>query len=280
MERLSQTVKKRYASVIRSSISLANVSRNNRLTLINRQDPIDTGLIANLYREAFRTFDRSRIPPEISVEFYPYVGINHTIRIRNGRAFVRLSTICYDMPHQVHRGLAYILVAKLMRRRVPKDARDIYSDYVKSPEIRERAVRNKKSHGRKVVSTHKGEKYDLSDVFDRLNKRYFNSKLPKPTLTWSARKTYRILAHHDSTHDTIVVSKSLDADSVPKFVLEYIVFHEMLHILHPTVHHNGRRYNHTAAFRADEERFEFFEEAENWIENSIRRLKREAKKRS
>ncbi|MEO6334102.1 MAG: M48 family peptidase, partial [Pyrinomonadaceae bacterium] len=93
------------------------------------------------------------------------------------------------------------------------------------------------------------------------------------------KKTYRILAHHDATHDTIVVSKSLDASDVPRWVVEYIVFHEMLHIKHPTVHHNGRRYNHTPAFRHDERKFPHFQAAEDWIERSVRKLKRRARKK-
>jgi predicted metal-dependent hydrolase len=87
------------------------------------------------------------------------------------------------------------------------------------------------------------------------------------------------LGQHDSTHETIVVSKSLDSTDVPRFVVEYIVFHEMLHIHHPTVHHNGRRYNHTPAFRRDEERFQYYREAEDWIERSVRKLKRNAKRK-
>ena len=47
----------------------------------------------------------------------------------------------------------------------------------------------------------------------------------------------------------------------------------MLHIKHPTVHHNGRRYNHTPIFRRDEENFAYFEEAEKWIEQNVRNLK-------
>jgi hypothetical protein len=62
-------------------------------------------------------------------------------------------------------------------------------------------------------------------------------------------------------------------------MVEYIVFHEMLHIHHPTVHHNGRRYNHTPAFRRDEEQFEHFHAAESWIEQNVRKLKRRAKKK-
>ena len=99
-------------------------------------------------------------------------------------------------------------------------------------------------------------------------------------MTWSSKKTYRVLGHHDAAHDTIVVSRSLDSISVPKFIVEYIVFHEMLHVAHPTKHVNGRRYNHTAALKRDEQKFEFYTEAEKWIERNVRKLEREAKRKT
>lgn len=234
-------------------------------------------LIAKFYREAFLNFDPKQEPPEVDVRFYPYVGINHTIRIRGGRAFVRISEICREMPPEAHRGLAYILVAKLMRRKVPEQARLAYLNFIKTPEIRDKATENKRTNGRKVVTTAVGDTYDLHAIFDSLNDRYFRASLPKPVLTWSAKKTYRILGHHDSTHSTVVISRSLDSTKVPRYVVEYVLFHEMLHVAHPTVHHNGRRYNHTPAFRRDEEKFQYFHEAERWIEQNVRKLKRRAR---
>ncbi len=235
--------------------------------------------LTRIYREAFESFDHHRESPPIEVEFYPYTAINHTIRIREGRVYVRIGDLCRDLPTDAHVGLAHILVAKLLRRRVPKWARDIYSDQIKTAEMRERASKSKLERGRKIVTTDKGEVYNLTEIFRDLNKGYFRGRIAKPVLTWSTRKTYRILGHHDSTHKTIVVSRSLDSVDVPKYVVEYIVFHEMLHIKHPTVHHNGRRYNHTPAFRADEEQFEYFDAAERWIERNVRKLKRNAKKK-
>lgn len=247
--------------------------------MINTTDTATLRKLAGYYREAFKTFNRDREPPPVEVRFYPYIGINHTIRLRDGRAFVRIADVCREMPNDAQRALAYILVAKLFRRRVPQRAKDIYADYAKSTEVREQAAENKRTRGRKIVTTDKGEFFNLTTIFNKLNRSHFKGKLPKPVLTWSTRKTYRILAHHDATHETIVVSRSLDSSDVPAFVVEYIVFHEMLHIYHPTVHHNGRRYNHTAAFRADEEKFEHFDAAERWIEQNLRRLKRNARKK-
>lgn len=240
---------------------------------------VSTETIAKYYSQAFETFDKHREPPPIDVSFYPYVGINHTIRIRHGQVFVRIAEICRDLPASAQRALAMILVAKLYRRRVPIAAKELYSAAISTDEYRVRAVQNKRKHGRKVITTHKGQVYNLEKIFDSLNYAYFGGSIPKPTLTWSARKTYRILGHHDATHKTIVISKSLDSVTVPKFIVEYIVFHEMLHIYHPAKVINGRRYHHTPAFRRNERRFAHYEEAERWIEKNVRKLKREAKKK-
>lgn len=233
--------------------------------------------LKSFYEEAFQKFDPPRPMPEIEVRFYPYVGINHTIRVRGGKVFVRIAEICRTMPPTAQRALAYILVAKLLRKKVPPSARELYSDFIKRPEMRDRATENKRRHGRKVISSAQGAFYDLDEIFDALNQTYFRNALPKPVLSWSARKTYRILGHHDSAHETVIVSQSLDDRKVPKFVVEYVVFHEMLHIFHPTVHQNGRRYNHTPAFRRNERKFRYFEEAESWIERNVKNLKRKAK---
>ena len=247
--------------------------------MINSLSQIPLDQIRKYYEEAFQRIDPDRPVPAIDVSYYPYVGLNQTIRVRDGRVLVRISDMCRDMPADPHRALAYILVAKLFRRRVPRAADRVYSEYIQSDEMRDRSNDRKKSHGRKIVTTHKGDYYDLDEIFDSLNFWFFGGKLPKPVLTWSVKKTWRTLAHHDATHETIVVSKSLDSTSVPRFIVEYIVYHEMLHIHHPTVHHNGRRYNHTPAFRNDEKKFPRYEEAEEWIEQSVRKLKRRARQK-
>lgn len=235
--------------------------------------------IGRFYREAFDHYDGTRSPRTIHIQFYPYIGINHTIRLRSGGAFVRIADICKDMPANAQRALAYILVSKLYRRRAPKWLRDNYNDYIKSEDIRLRSIASRRDRGRKVLSGTVGLTYDLDEIFESLNTKYFSGSIKKPALTWSARRTFRILGHHDSTHDTIVISRSLDTAETPRFVVEYVMFHEMLHIHHPTVHHNGRRYNHTPAFRRDEEKFEHFHASERWIEQNVRKLKKAANKK-
>ena len=236
------------------------------------------GAIKSFYEEAFAQLKKSQVP-EIDVRFYPYIGINHTIRDRDDKIFVRIGELCRDMPLEAQRALAFILVSKLLRKKIPPEAQKIYSDFVKTREIRERAAENKRVKGRKIVTTSKGEIYDLDKIFETMNVLYFQNAIRKPVLTWSARKTFRILGHYDAEHQTIVISRSLDRKKVPAFVVDYVVFHEMLHIFHPTIHRNGRRLHHTPAFRRDEKEFAFFDEAEDWIERNVGSLKRFARRK-
>ncbi|NNE99436.1 MAG: M48 family metallopeptidase [Pyrinomonadaceae bacterium] len=247
--------------------------------MINNFGSSELEEITKFYKKAFDIFDAGRETPEIKVSFYPYVNINHTIRIRNGKILVRIAEILKSAPLQIQEALAIILVAKLLGKKTPQKARSTYRDYINSEEVQKRALANKREKGRKVLTKPKGKYYDLENIFGKLNLIYFNNSIPATTLSWSTRKTFRRLGHHDSAHNAIVISRSLDNKKVPKFVVEYVVYHEMLHIKHPTKHRNGRRYNHTPEFKHDEEKFMYFDEAEEWISNNGGFLKRSAKKR-
>jgi hypothetical protein len=235
--------------------------------------------IREFYVEAFRKYAPRTPVPNIHVTFYPYIGINHTIRVRSGEVFVRIGDICSEMPMFSQRGLAYILVGKLLRKKIPDGADQLYDAYIKSDFIQKKAQESRKKHGRKVVTSSKGDVYDLDEIFDEVNAKYFGGHIPKPVLSWSARKTYHILGHHDATHNQITISTSLDTVETPRFIVEYVVFHEMLHVAHPQKTVNGRRYFHTPEFRRDEKKFARYTDAERWIERNVSRMKRAAKKR-
>lgn len=229
--------------------------------------------IENFYKDAFRKLDKKGKVPEVIVEFYPYIGIKHTIRRRGNTIFIRLSELCRDAPDDAQKSLALILVGKILKKRIPNGTEIAYLDYAKSDELREKSLENRIAKGRKVITDSKGDVYNLDKIFDSLNRDYFASDLSKPTLSWSARKTFRRLGHYDSAHETIIISKTLDDKKVPEFVVEFVVYHEMLHIFHPSETRNGRRYHHTPAFRRDEEKFENFHEAENWIDKNLSKMK-------
>lgn len=232
--------------------------------------------LKKVFSEAFRQLDRNakRLRPDtsaIEVKFYPYAGLHHTIRVRSGRIYVRLSDLFQSAPPEVIRALALLLVARLLSRKAPRAEERIYRAYAFSPEVLRASDLARKQRGRKLISSGEGQVYDLNKIFARLNRRYFEGQIEKPTITWSRRRARSILGHHDSVHETITVSKALDAREVPEWFVEYIVFHEMLHIKHRPRLINGRRYYHTPGFRADEQRFRHYHQAQQWLDRVIRR---------
>jgi hypothetical protein len=213
------------------------------------------------FSDAFRQITRKSDLPEIHISFYPFAGLNHTIRLRRQQIYVRLSDIVRDAPASVHRALAFILVGKLFNKRVGAEYQNLYRQYAYHPDVQRASDLARQQRGRKLIGSSIGREHNLDRLFARLNRRYFNNELTPPTLTWSARKTRRILGHHDYVHDTIVISRSLDNDDVPEFLVEFVLYHEMLHMKHRPKLANGRRVYHTAAFRADERRFDYYDAA-------------------
>jgi hypothetical protein len=222
--------------------------------------------LKSLFTDVFQQITKRQSKPDIQVAFYPFAGLNHTIRIRKQRVYVRLSDILRDAPPQVHHALAFILVAKLFNKRVTAEHETTYRQYAYQPHVLRASDLARRKRGRKVLNGAAGRVYDLEKLFTRLNRRYFNGELHRPALSWSARRSKRILGHHDAVHDAIIISRSLDQADVPEFLVEYVLYHEMLHIKHRPRLINGRRIFHTAAFRADERRFERFEAAMEWFD--------------
>lgn len=78
--------------------------------------------------------------------------------------------------------------------------------------------------------------------------------------------TGRKFGHYDWIQDTVMVSRTLDAAAVPAFLVDYIVYHELLHKQHGIHWVNGRGFAHTTEFQNDERRFERYQEAEAALE--------------
>jgi hypothetical protein len=108
-----------------------------------------------------------------------------------------------------------------------------------------------------------GRVHDLNAAFDRVNARYFGGQMARPHLRWSPVQSRSTFGTYQAARDQLMVSRCLDSHDVPEFVVDFIVYHELLHKKHGSVHAGGRRCVHTRAFRAEEETFEHFAAAED-----------------
>jgi hypothetical protein len=70
-----------------------------------------------------------------------------------------------------------------------------------------------------------------------------------------------MLGHFDPSHNAIIISRIFDRAAAPRLALEYVMFHEMLHLRHPVDHNGARRRVHTREFREAEKEFDRLPEA-------------------
>lgn len=142
----------------------------------------------------------------------------------------------------------------------------------RTPRIRDFINRNthrlRRRPPRSVKINTRGECYDLSWIFNSLNEKYFGGNISS-SITWGkschrrmARK--RTLGSYSHHGDLIRINPLLDRKSVPRYFLEYIVYHEMLHADMGADVSQGRRSLHTGKFREREKLFDHYHRALQW----------------
>lgn len=213
----------------------------------------------------FRELKPRTTLPVMEVDFYPFAHINNTIRLRQGRVLVRLSDLLQTAPEMVIEALAHILLRKLYRRPIPEVYNSRYRRFIGQKDMVAKAHLIRQIRGRKQLSSPLGEHYDLEAIFDDLNQRFFQGWMGRPNLSWAQAAARRNLGHYDSAHNAILISRVFDRPEVPRFLLEYVLYHEMLHLRFPVRMKGSRRCVHSAEFRAQERLFPGWEEAEAWL---------------
>lgn len=111
----------------------------------------------------------------------------------------------------------------------------------------------------------RGLYFDLETVFERVNREYFSGEIPRPRLIWNRVITRRKLGHYQPSTDTVLISITLDHPEVPQMVIDFVMYHELLHkkLGIPVV--NGRRRAHSPEFRREEKKFRQYKEAQEFL---------------
>jgi hypothetical protein len=221
--------------------------------------------LERLYASVFRHFRPRTVLPRVIVHFRKYANANSRIRLEQGTLTVDISDLLADAPQPVHEALACILVAKLLRQIPDGKAVLRYRQYLNRSDVRRNLQLVKQERGRKSFLPPGGTTYDLDAIFQELNEKYFYGLMSRPELGWSLRPSRTTLGHYDPSHHVIVLSRLLDSPEAPPLAVHYVMFHEMLHLRHPTEHRGARRCVHTPDFKAAEREFENFREAKRQL---------------
>ena len=209
-----------------------------------------------------RVLSRLRIksPVEsLGARFHPFAGLRSTVTVRNGAIKVRVSDLLAEASPLVLEALAEILLARIFHRHPSREARECYLAYTFRPEMRRRIDAARRARSSKRLLPARGRHHDLEEIFQGLNQRFFQGHIPLSRIGWSRQSSRRILGHYDSGHGTIIISRKLDSPAVPRYLVEYLVYHEMLHIRYPVERRGHRRVVHSREFRAAEKKFPQYE---------------------
>ncbi|MGB6687720.1 MAG: SprT-like domain-containing protein [Terracidiphilus sp.] len=217
--------------------------------------------LLSIFQQEYRAL-RPRAPmPPFVIRFRRFTSLNTTIRLRQGEIRVSLSDLLEGAPEPVLGAIAHILLAKLYRKPIEAAQNLRFKRFAASAAVTRQTELIRYARGSKRFSGPEGRFYHLEEVFDSLNMRFFGGLLGRPELTWSEHMAKRALGHYDAAHNTIVVSRVFDRPSSPRYAIEYLLYHEMLHLKHPVRRKGLRRCVHSREFKADEAQFPELKEA-------------------
>jgi len=200
-----------------------------------------------------------KISEPVVIEPYGYTTAKCTCRKRNGMYIIRISPFYESAPESVIKSLVGSVLARASKR--PDTAYTvIYRNYMKQNSTRNKLVGYRSTYARKVLRGEVGRIHDLRTSFHRINREYFENRISGITLTWG-RSSRRTLGHYDEAKRTIVVSSILDRASIPAYLVDYIIYHELLHHEIPTFYRNGRRVMHSPEFKRREREYKRYSDA-------------------
>jgi hypothetical protein len=211
----------------------------------------ETALIKQAYRELFEGKELEKtIRLKYSGKFSDY---NANVRYGAGWMEFNLSSKWAAVSDEIKMGLIQSLMQKIFKTKKETINIDLYNKFLKNAHI----------------SAPKKENDEvLESSFSRINEKFFNGMMEKPNLEWG--NSSHLLGRYEYGSDTIIITKLLEHDYE---LLDYVMFHEMLHKKHKFVAKKGRTTHHSRQFRVDEKSYPSSEVLEARLKRVIRAKK-------
>ncbi len=175
-----------------------------------------------------------------------FKGYNANVRLSGKKLVFGLSRNWRQVSKDIKMGLIQELFCKIMRIRKSTQNIELYHIFLKKVHI--------------AVPKNRIDPV-LEESFERINEKYFSGMIEKPNLVWG-QKSFRKFGSYDYGSDTISISRSLEP--VPN-LLDYVMYHEILHKKHKFTTSKGRTRHHTSDFRKSERMFEGSEQMEKML---------------
>jgi len=115
-----------------------------------------------------------------------------------------------------------------------------------------------------------GSYHNLNEIFDALNNTWFEGKLQSNGLYWTPRDSKRRTGYYKTQSREIFISRNFDSPDVPAFVVEFVMYHEMLHMEQgDDLLHKGKR-AHDSEFRRREQLHPKYSQADKFLQKFAR----------
>jgi hypothetical protein len=201
---------------------------------------------------------------------FTMISVKREVRHAHGPLYrVRLHHMFLDAPTPITRFLARYIVRN--ERAASRELSRFISE-------NQSAIQRDPDRPRpEVPIVAEGRFFNLDEVYADVNRRYFDGAI-SARITWSPknntrrRRTSMKMGSYSVEERLIRIHPALDRPFVPRFFLDWIVYHEMLHQVHDMPIVDGRRRYHTPAFLTDEKKFEHYELARHWERTNLERL--------
>lgn len=224
----------------------------------------------NLIQEAYqRLFPEKEFSYQTYLEYNRRLGnFNANIFFYNTKVSIHLNLQWKDIDNEIKIGLIQTLLLKALKNRcgsAKDEARGKKKKTTQNIELYNNFIKN-------IPILTPKTKTDplLAESFHRVNERLFQNLLEKPNLTWGT-DSRRKLASYNFHDDTVTVSTIFKEAS--EDVLDYLMYHELLHKHHQFKHREGRSFFHTREFKFDENLYPNKEQLEKEINKIIRKSK-------
>ncbi len=175
----------------------------------------------------------------------------------------KVSDYLEDAPEDVIRGLGKSLFSKILGNDGDSFSDDM-CNWVTSPDFASAKQQTYIRRSRNMTRSFKGQFKDLSDSYRRLSEAGLINEDPQIHISWMRESHSRKVGSCSVLMKVVSLSKHLDSESIPDFVIDYCLYHELCHIL---VGFDPTGKGHGSEFAALELRFKMHDEAEDWLKN-------------
>lgn len=211
-----------------------------------------------MIQDAFKELWPEReLEQEVTIKYSgKFSDYNANVKYTPWKMSFKLSKAWKGVDEQIIMGLIQNLLIKMFKRRYGKYCENnkvqMYENFLKNVAI---TAPRTESHP------------ELVDAFNRVNEGYFNGLMDMPNLQWG-QDSFAKLGSYEYGNDTVTITNALR--EAPHEMMDYVIYHELLHKKHKFYHKNGRSFHHTTIFRQDEKRFRDAEKLEQDIKIYLR----------